>query len=720
MLLSIIFSKEKSKMNKKKLFVALTATLVVLSCLLVFGGCADKNTPVETEPRVRGDVVDSEMVLNKDLGFIATRITSDDEFIADATVREQKDGVSIKVYSDGTAKLTAYDWWENTATIEVIVENSQIKDINVTPIAEKSANVLFFGATGKGLKDESVQVQAAIDSLPEGGTVYFPAGVYHLAAIELRDNITLKLQGRVDDVKAGYTDELKSRIEAGEFAVIKHTYAFLKRETNDKKVGNQLMLNHVANGSGANGASNISIIGGMIDLGGRLASGKAQVDVDQEGFGPHKMTSTAGIYLSCGENFLIENVIFKDCYNSHVFQITGSKNTTIKDCMFAGYTCYAQTKGSVNSILLTRETIQLENAGDGAIPPSTFEPGEFYSCETAKITGCYFGDSDTAGYQMIPIGQHGSNGLSNINGVEISDNVFDNPYYTAIRFPNYSDVVIKNNKFVSDQKAFPLRYLIELYSVEADRTFTGTTVSGNTATVTNALSYSHDGMHGVDIINNEFSVTGTSNKKILQIVGTTVQYGAKSVSGKIMLDPDTFKGYSYTGFVKSTNIISDVNISGNKMIISSSNADKNHMIMLSNIVGFNISDNTFECANGIAFSSSYNGISGIRVSNEKNGDEARKAVIETKFTTKYIILPDGNGGTIKINANSATLRKLTLYSVEGMKLTFTTDKEGNLTVNTVCDEGKTFAGWTTENGTAYKPGATATISSDIVLKATIK
>lgn len=48
-------------------------------------------------------------------------------------------------------------------------------------IANASVNVKDFGATGDGTTDDTVAVQAAIDFLPLGGTVNFPAGTYRIA-----------------------------------------------------------------------------------------------------------------------------------------------------------------------------------------------------------------------------------------------------------------------------------------------------------------------------------------------------------------------------------------------------------------------------------------------------------------------------------------------------------------------------------------------------------
>jgi|TARA_R110000764_G_scaffold227767_1_gene318045 hypothetical protein len=48
-------------------------------------------------------------------------------------------------------------------------------------IANASINVKDFGAIGDGTTNDTVAIQAAIDSIPNGGSVYFPSGTYRIA-----------------------------------------------------------------------------------------------------------------------------------------------------------------------------------------------------------------------------------------------------------------------------------------------------------------------------------------------------------------------------------------------------------------------------------------------------------------------------------------------------------------------------------------------------------
>ncbi len=53
-----------------------------------------------------------------------------------------------------------------------------------------------YGAKGDGITDDTAAIQRAIDSIPNGGVVYFPPGIYKTSsALELKSNVTLRGSG---------------------------------------------------------------------------------------------------------------------------------------------------------------------------------------------------------------------------------------------------------------------------------------------------------------------------------------------------------------------------------------------------------------------------------------------------------------------------------------------------------------------------------------------
>lgn len=652
-------------------------------------------------------IKDSDVVTYKKLGLFASTVSSDNEKVADAVIRKGNDGVAVRAFSNGTARISVADYWGNKAFIDVTVENDSIVKEEVTAFADpNSVNVRLCGASGNGITNDTAAVQAAVDSLKNGGTVYFPAGKYLISQLVIGNNITLKLQGSVENVSEGYTDALAARVENGEFAVIVNALE-----------NSNLILNHDPAGSGADGASDIAVVGGMIDLNGSIADGK---QVDSTLSGPQncakgKITGTCAFVFSCAKNFTLDNVIIKDSYNGHAMQLCAAQDVEVRNCMFAGFVCRANTAGSTSDILLTRETIQIEYAHSGAIPPSSFEAGEFYYCKNIKIDGCYFGDSDKCGYNLTPIGQHGQCGQANITGLEISNNVFDNPYYCGIRFPNYRDVKIYANKFISDTAGQFDGYFIDIFSLQGTSTYAGTTKSGISVTVTYAMPYEHDGTHNVEIYGNEFVISGNSNKRVISAASTGIDVGAKTVKSLIRQVSGTLYGNSYTGFVKSSNIVSNVNVHDNTINISGEVKYKNFHSIFTMVHDLKYENNSVTLGSGISFTSSSNGIEGLNIYSPIDRETEVTLTFDNSLKDKYLIIPDGSGGYIKLCSDTAgTVRKIKLVGSEHIRLGFTIDSDNNAVVNIECDEGYSFSGWKL-SGEKYGNTGTVMLTGDITL-----
>lgn len=74
-------------------------------------------------------------------------------------------------------------------------------------------NVKDFGAIGDGLTDDTVAIQTAINCLPRGAKLYFPAGAYLSAPICLKSHMVLELSGGA--TLLGHTDTSKYPVIPG-------------------------------------------------------------------------------------------------------------------------------------------------------------------------------------------------------------------------------------------------------------------------------------------------------------------------------------------------------------------------------------------------------------------------------------------------------------------------------------------------------------------------
>ena len=234
---------------KKSVFIL----IITVFSLVAFTSCGNKKGGEETTDmsEVNTLILDTKIITYESLGISADRIDSSEHLIADAV--RCKYGIAVRSYNKGATEIRVTDHWGRTATVNVRVASDGGITVETIPAETEpcSVDVRVCGAAGDGTTNDTEIIRKAIDSLKgTGGTVYFPAGRYLVDRIILGENIHLVLQGRVEDVKKGYTEELAKRIENGEFAVLLNSLRH-----------NNLILNHNPEGSGRDGVGGTGSFG---------------------------------------------------------------------------------------------------------------------------------------------------------------------------------------------------------------------------------------------------------------------------------------------------------------------------------------------------------------------------------------------------------------------------------------------------------------------------
>jgi len=295
--------------------------------------------------------------------------------------------------------------------------------------------------------DISAQLQEAIDALPEGGTLYLQDGIYPIVTnLVFKDNMALKLSDN----------------------------AILQNQSQEKNP--TMAFNHPLKHNKAEGASNITIEGGIWDLNG-------QVDADGNPVNLPNLESINGMGFGYASNVTIRNVIFRDCYNGHVFQFAAMDQVLVENCRFEGQAF----KGSGNT---TRELVQVEPGSLKGYPYTLVQDKK--PTTNVTIRGCYFGGSEASPQFMAAIGTHSQQAGVKCSDIVIEDCTFDNAFFAAIRFMAYDRMTIRNNTFVLKDAAGA--EIFERYGILADaygsmidpKGADGTTeltIEGNTFTV---------------------------------------------------------------------------------------------------------------------------------------------------------------------------------------------------------------------------------------------
>ncbi len=169
-------------------------------------GIAQEGAPVDLAAAYAGETAD------------AITITWDKPGGRDGKTADYADVTGYRIYCNGaligesgpgTTHYTAgglsagTEYTFEVGAVRAAGESKTAKLHVSTDPAGEILNVTDFGAdTGKSARENAIAIQKAIDACPENGTVYIPEGTYPSGAIDLKSNMTL----RVDGVLKGSTD----------------------------------------------------------------------------------------------------------------------------------------------------------------------------------------------------------------------------------------------------------------------------------------------------------------------------------------------------------------------------------------------------------------------------------------------------------------------------------------------------------------------------------
>lgn len=599
-------------------------------------------------------------ILNSNMGIRAMTVKNSDPMVVRAEVDRYY--VLLYGYNSGTAELEITDYFGFTAKATVTVD-AEKKELSYTVEKCKDEFIevgLDFQAQGNGTADDTKAFQNAVDSAKPGETVYVYPGRYNVSLLVMREGVTLKMYTTMTDAKEGFTDKIASDFKNGRIAVLSGTR----------------IQNNGHGKPGANGCSNFSIIGGAIDT---------------------NLTTRSTLIFGCAKNVKVENVIFKDIMGNHTVQITGSTDTVINNCIFAGYLC---------GDTFTREIIQVEPSTPGATGgPLTFGAGEYNLPENITVSNCYFGKSDEAGAPLIAIGHHSQVGGANVTGFRIVDNVFDECLYAAIRYSNIVDVEITGNTFISTSKYMnatqfseaktPAFILLYHYTNAATYKTDDTGV-----TVTRTAANEQAGFHNIKIENNTFNIDKGSDKRIMHYEKKGTTPGATFVKATMQY---TYKGpvYEFAGYKVNNNFASELSFSNNKINITGQPTYKDFYITLGSIYGLKFEGNEVNFARGVTFSVNTNGFDKGQYVSVMNPILERRFNIAAQHSQKTItFVYDGKEYVCTASFNGNIACELS----EGGKYSIEADSEGNLTVTLTAESGYSLESITTSNGVKLSVG----------------
>lgn len=279
-----------------------------------------------------------------------------------------------------------------------------------------------------GIHDDTKALQECIDKVKDGGTVYFPDGIYLVSAsLIFYSNQIFKLSDN----------------------------AVILRNKDSEPVTRYLLASYSEpEWCGYEGTHDVIISGGIFD-----------------GNKNTKEKSTLVNTVHC-RNIRIENCRFRHCSTWHMIEINSTENAVVENCVFDGPTYTFVPENLLN------EEIQLDLARDGSYGP-------VYNCDGALIDFC---KDDTvcrnitirnnifkcAGFPGI--GHHGDCGHHNIL---IENNIFDGTSGTKsnsrgyiIFRPEVYGVEIRDNYFLSPEESVSPNYGIVFENPRKDELLT--------------------------------------------------------------------------------------------------------------------------------------------------------------------------------------------------------------------------------------------------------
>ena len=279
------------------------------------------------------------------------------------------------------------------------------------------------GVYADGVHDDTKALQACIDEVKDGGTVYFPDGTYLLSgALIFYSYQTLKFSDKAVLLRSDKSEPLTR---------------YLLASYSEPEWGRY------------EGTHDVVISGGIFDGNENLTE-------------PSTLVNT----VHCS-NITIENCRFVHCAHWHYIEINGTENMTIQNCVFDGPSYTFKTENLFN------EQIQLDMSRDGSYGP-------VYNCDGTLID---FKSDDTVCRNIVVrnnifkcggfpgVGHHGD---IDHHDILIENNIFDGPSgregksrgYVFFR-PMVYGLTVRSNVFAAPEETDSPSYGIILENPDA-------------------------------------------------------------------------------------------------------------------------------------------------------------------------------------------------------------------------------------------------------------